>query len=54
MKTDASRKLDKYKARVVAKGYRHMEGVDYDETITPTVCFESVRALAASMERELD
>ena len=34
-----------------------MEGVDYDETFAPRVCFESVRALvalAASTGRELD
>ena len=47
IKTDAAGNIDKYKARVVAKGYRQMEGVDYDETFAPTVRFESIRALIA-------
>ena len=57
VKTDAEGKLDMYKARVVAKGFRQMEGIYYDETFAPTVRFESVRtlvALAASMGWELD
>ena len=47
VKTDAEGRIDKYKARVVAKGYRQMEGVDYEETFAPTVRFESIRALLA-------
>ena len=31
----------------MAKGFRQVEGVDYEETFAPTVRFESVRALAA-------
>ena len=57
VKTDASGNLDKYKARVVAKGFRHVEVLDYEETFAPTVRFESVRALvvmAAGVGLELD
>ena len=57
IKPDVSVNLSKYKARVVGKGCRQMEGVDYDETFAPTGRFESVRApvaLAASIGWELD
>ena len=43
--------LDKFKARVMAKGFRQVEGLDYEETFTPTVRFESVRPLVALAAR---
>ena len=41
-------KLDKLKARIVAKGFTRREGIDYEETFSPTVRFESVRLMMAA------
>ena len=42
-------KLDKLKARIVAKGFTQREGIDYEETFSPTVRFESVRLMVAAI-----
>ena len=34
-----------YKARIVAKGYRQRQGVDYDETFSPIAMLKSIRIL---------
>ena len=46
-KQDADRKLERYKARLVAQGYNQRHGIDYDETTSPVVRFESIRTLIA-------
>ena len=43
-----SRKVEKCKARVVARGFMQEEGVNYTETYSPTVRLESIRLMLAA------
>ena len=40
--------VEKYKARIVARGFMQEEGVDYGDTYSPTVRFESIRMMMAA------
>ena len=39
--------VEKYKARIVARGFTQEEGIDYAKTFSPTVRFESIRLMLA-------
>ena len=46
-KTDADGNVTIYKAWLVAKGFRQVQGVDYDETFSPVAMLKSVRIMLA-------
>ena len=45
MKEDGA--IDKYKARLVVKGYKQREGLDYFDTYSPVTRITSIRMLIA-------
>jgi hypothetical protein len=45
--TDADDNLIVYKARLVVKGFRKIQGVDYDETFSPIAMLKSIWILLA-------
>jgi len=47
IKPDGKNKIERYKCRVVAKGYSQIAGLDFDQTFAPVVRIESVRSLLA-------
>jgi hypothetical protein len=57
IKRNADGSIERYKGRIVAKGYAQREGIDYTETFAPTARFGALRtviALAAIEVMELE
>ena len=52
VKQDASGKVERYKARLVARGLRAKEGVDFDEVFAPVSKYSTSRALLAKVASE--
>ncbi|KAK9006368.1 hypothetical protein V6N11_035409 [Hibiscus sabdariffa] len=46
-KTDMDGNVQTYKGRLVARGFRQIHAVDYDETFSPVAMFKSIRILLA-------
>ena len=44
--------MEKFKARLVARGFMQAEGIDYSETYSPTFRFESIRLMLAAAASE--
>ena len=45
IKTRSDEFIERYKTRLVAKGFTHEYEIDYEETFTPVARISSVRAL---------
>jgi len=44
-KTNAEGEVERYKVRLVVKGYKQKEGIDYDEVFAPMTRMETIRLL---------
>ena len=47
VKCNGKGKVERFKSRLVAKGYSQTQGIDFEETFAPVVRFSSIRSLLA-------
>jgi hypothetical protein len=47
MKKNAKGEVERYKAKLVVKGYSQQQGIDYDEVFAPIARLETIRLLIA-------
>jgi hypothetical protein len=47
VKKAADGSVEKYKARFVAQGFSQIEGIDYEEKISPVAWYSSIRSIFA-------
>ena len=52
IKRNSSGEIERYKARLVVKGYRQREGIDYEEVFAPVSKYSTVRAVLAMAATE--
>ena len=45
LKKNAKGEVERYKARLVVKGYSRRQGIDYDEVFAPVARLETIRLL---------